>query len=148
MKNLTGAKECRKIVSMLLMVGVLTFTDSKNVETVNNEITVEESIDNVSNIDGYIYIPLVSMNHNSSPKPVGYTQELINTSDIYTHNNLNYQIDRIITFYVDSNNVDIKNLRNNFTGHLMAGEIMSLYSQEEGKVVFAIYKPIVRNNIK
>ena len=88
-------------------------------------------------MEGYIYIPLSGY---SAPQPVGYTTQEANNENIYTKNDKEYQLDRIVTFYTDTK--DIKQVRNSFTGHLVYGEILEYMNQEEGKIIFGIYKQL------
>ena len=143
MENLTGAKVCKKIASLSLLVALGTLNIS-NKEALAKEISNSKIEKNINtnkgdelNMEGYIYIPLSG---HSAPQPVGYTTQEANNENIYTKNDKEYQLDRIVTFYTDTK--DIKQVRNSFAGHLVYGEILEYMNQKEGKIVFGIYKQL------
>ena len=144
MEKITGAKKYRRIVSLsaLIALGALGINNMPIKDSGDANTKIEKTVDETENMiemDGYIYIP---MDFQSAPQPVGYTQKLVETADIYSQNNMEYKLDRIVTFYVD--NVDVNKLRNSFAGYLMYGEIMNFSNQEDGKISYAIYKPIIK----
>lgn len=156
----TGAKTCKKIVSLSLLVtlGIVSLSSINNKSKKDADLNarIEQAVfgneNNVSKgkeetpinitMDGYIYIPLNS----SVPEPVGYTEKEVETSDIYTKDEIDYNLDRIITFYTDEANVN--KIRNSFSGHLMYGEIMEFDNQEEGKTNYKVYKRMVKERHK